>query len=226
MAGYTYKLYYFDIQGKGEPIRLFCHYAGLPLEDIRLSREEFQQMKANGKLRFGQLPALEVIKEGQESVIITQCNSILRFLGKQVPIEFDHCYPKDDLKAAYVESILDQENDFTMGLGVSIYKERFGYGVLNDNKELLLTIRKSINDEVLPRHCQFFENLIIQGGTGWLAGGNGPSIAEFLFAPRLTWMFSGNQEGIDKTMLERYPNLKGMVDKFYALPSITAYYKK
>lgn len=32
------KLYYFDIKGKGEPIRLACTYAKIPLEDVRVKR--------------------------------------------------------------------------------------------------------------------------------------------------------------------------------------------
>ena len=48
------KLYYFDIAGKAEPIRLACKYAGLPLEDIRISRETFDEMKSDGTLRFSE----------------------------------------------------------------------------------------------------------------------------------------------------------------------------
>ena len=42
---FTPKLYYFDIPGKGEAIRLSCAYAHFPLVDVRPSREEFIQMK-------------------------------------------------------------------------------------------------------------------------------------------------------------------------------------
>ena len=42
------KLYYFDLAGKGECIRLACAYGGVELEDIRIpldNREKFEQMK-------------------------------------------------------------------------------------------------------------------------------------------------------------------------------------
>jgi glutathione S-transferase len=61
---------------------------------------------------------------------------------------------------------------------VSIYQERFGYAILNNNEELLATVRKSLNDEVLPRHLTFFETLLKDSESGWIAGGPSPSIAE------------------------------------------------
>lgn len=51
----TPKLYYFDIPGKAEAARLACQYANFPIEDVRLSREEFLAMKEAGKLPFGQV---------------------------------------------------------------------------------------------------------------------------------------------------------------------------
>ena len=40
------ELFYFDIPGKGEAIRLACAYANLPLKDTRFAnRDEFTAMK-------------------------------------------------------------------------------------------------------------------------------------------------------------------------------------
>lgn len=39
------KLYYFNIPGKGEAIRLACTYSGYAIEDIRVTRDEFLAMK-------------------------------------------------------------------------------------------------------------------------------------------------------------------------------------
>ena len=50
------KLMYFDIKGKGEPIRLALRYLGLPFEDYRFKdRSDFMEMKTSGKLMFGQV---------------------------------------------------------------------------------------------------------------------------------------------------------------------------
>jgi glutathione S-transferase len=53
------KLWYFDMYGRAEPIRLMLTYLEAPFEDIRLSREEFGKLKAEGFFEFGQVPAAE-----------------------------------------------------------------------------------------------------------------------------------------------------------------------
>lgn len=41
----TYKLRYFDLRGLGEGARLLFHYAGVPFEDERLSKNEWETFK-------------------------------------------------------------------------------------------------------------------------------------------------------------------------------------
>lgn len=54
------KLYYFDGYGRAESIRMLLSHAKQEFEDIRLSKEEFAPLKAEGKFEFGQLPGLEI----------------------------------------------------------------------------------------------------------------------------------------------------------------------
>ena len=39
------RLYYFDVAGKAEALRLACVQAGLAFEDVRLSREQFRALQ-------------------------------------------------------------------------------------------------------------------------------------------------------------------------------------
>ena len=50
------KLYYFNIYGKAEPIRMLLSYAKVPFEDCRLEKEEFAKMKKEGHFPGGQVP--------------------------------------------------------------------------------------------------------------------------------------------------------------------------
>jgi glutathione S-transferase len=72
------KLYYFDLPGKGEAIRLACAHSGFALEDVRLSRAEFIAKKERGELPFGQVPVLEL----SEGVCLSQSAAIMRYIGE------------------------------------------------------------------------------------------------------------------------------------------------
>jgi glutathione S-transferase len=217
------ELFYFDIAGKGEPIRLACAYAGLPLKDTRLSREEFTAMKESGELKYGQVPALKV----GGNTVINQSASIMRYLGRVATP--DVLYPQDPLAAAFVDSIVDQEVDLFAGLSVSRYTTRFGFSILNDESEgggeLKMKVRKELNDEVLPRHLANFEKLMANSSTGWIGNTTHPSIADFILVPRLQWLMD-HGEGISERILAPYPKLVAMMERLMNLDAVTAYYKE
>ncbi|NQV86040.1 MAG: glutathione S-transferase, partial [Woeseiaceae bacterium] len=55
----SYKLSYFDFNGgRGEPVRIAFHAAGIEFEDNRLSFPEFGAMRQS--TRFNSLPVLEI----------------------------------------------------------------------------------------------------------------------------------------------------------------------
>ena len=145
----------------------------------------------------------------------------MRYLGKLCG-----AYPSCPLQAAYIDAILDAENDLFTGLVVSRYQARFGFGCLGleENKALLANIRKDLNEIVLPRHLTFLEKLIASSATGWIANTEEPSIADFVLMPRLKWLAAGINDGISKEILAPYPKLTSMTMKLRSLPSITKYY--
>ena len=51
---------YFQVYAKGEPIKMALWKAGVDFEDNRFTPEEWQALKASGKLPFGQVPILEL----------------------------------------------------------------------------------------------------------------------------------------------------------------------
>lgn len=210
------KLMYFDIKGKAEGIRLALAYAGLPFEDYRFQdRAEFMEKKQSGELPYGQVPALFV--DGQ---VLVQTNAILRFIGKKA--ETSTLYPTDPLLAAKVDAILDQEADMFCGLTVSKYKERFGFGFLGkpDNEGILRETQQALNDEILPRHLSFFEKLLGSSSSGWLAGTEQPSIADFCLAPRIESLQGLSNDGISPDILTAYPRILAFLAKFKALPAV------
>ena len=220
------ELLYFDIQGKGEAIRLLCAGAGLELKDTRLNYERFMAMKFDGTLAYGQVPCLLVrSKDTGKTAKLVQSAAITRFVGK---LAGDAFYPSGDpIKAAQIDGIIDADNDIFFGITACRYKGRFGLNFLQDpeHKPLLDSTYAAIDKEIVPRHLGNLQRLLEDGGTSWLAGTAEPSICDFYLAPRILWLKS-DLEGISPNILEPFERLSKWLDDFYALPAVTAYYDK
>lgn len=79
---------------------------------------------------------------------------------------------------------------------------------------------------MLPRHLESFEKLLADSPSGWVAGGEKPSIADFILVPRLEWLVEpGTNEGISTTLLDGYPKIKAMMKQFMELPAVVKYYE-
>lgn len=214
------KLYYFDIVGKGEPIRLLCAYGGLELEDYRFeSRHVFNEMKKKGEFPFGQVPLLEVDGGDGKKVGLVQSGAILRYLGRLAG-----SYPEDDpLLAAKIDAILAQENDAFTGSTVVTYGPRFGI-TLDD--EAVSQSEKLIAEEVTPRHLKAVEKLLEDSSTGWLAGTEEPSPADFVWYVRLAVYMPSQPRFFPEKLVsfEDFPKIKAFVEKFAGLDAINEYY--
>jgi len=94
-------LSYFPVYGRGEAIRLAFAFAKVPLEDVVVTGAELPELKATGKLPFGQLPVLEYNGE-----VLAQSIAILRFVSQKFGL-----YPTDPKQAYVVEAVVDQRQD-------------------------------------------------------------------------------------------------------------------
>lgn len=213
------KLYYFDIKGKGEPIRLLCAYAGLELEDHRLiTRDEFLAMKEGTRLPFGQVPMLEV--DGKHALV--QTCAILRYLGKLTGL-----YPNgagdDLLQAAKIDAAMDQEADAFAGVTALTYSVRVGLDIDPEAREKSFAL---INQETLPGHLRNIEKMLHASSTGWIAGTDEPSPADFLWACQLESLPLKKELSPKIQTLEDFPKCKALMDKFFSLEAIVEYRAK
>ena len=53
------KIYYYDIFGRAESIRMILSHAKVHLEEVKINGEKLADMKVFGVLEFGQVPLLE-----------------------------------------------------------------------------------------------------------------------------------------------------------------------
>jgi len=94
-------LSYFPVYGRGEAIRLAFAFAKVPLEEVVVTGAQMPELKAAGKLPFGQLPILEYNGE-----VLAQSIAILRFVCQKFGL-----YPTDPKQAYVVEAVVDQRQD-------------------------------------------------------------------------------------------------------------------
>eukprot|EP01124_Arcella_intermedia_P024513 TRINITY_DN4148_c0_g2_i2.p1 TRINITY_DN4148_c0_g2~~TRINITY_DN4148_c0_g2_i2.p1 ORF type:complete len:201 (-),score=56.92 TRINITY_DN4148_c0_g2_i2:304-906(-) len=100
MASPTYKLHYFDMPGRGEPIRLAFRIGGIPFEDCRISFPDWAQKKHT--FPFGTVPVLEV--DGKN---LCNSNTILQYAGKVAGLG-----PADLFSIAKVDEFLSVIEDY------------------------------------------------------------------------------------------------------------------
>src|SRR5690606_21458026 len=96
------KLYYFDIYGRAEAIRMLLNHAKVAFDDVKIDGEKLQELKASGVLEFDQVPMLE--HEGKH---LAQSWSILRYVGKLYGY-----YPEDAELSWRVDSTIDAVEDY------------------------------------------------------------------------------------------------------------------
>uniref|UniRef100_A0A7R9TDG6 Glutathione transferase n=1 Tax=Prasinoderma coloniale TaxID=156133 RepID=A0A7R9TDG6_9VIRI len=213
------ELEYFDVEAKGEPIRLLAAHLGLELKDTRMRRAEFMANKEAGKYPFGQVPLLIASLPGGEERI-AQTNAIARYLCR-----LRGAHPHAAEAAAEVDALLDYEHDATKGLMIVKYGDRFGIKLTDSQKEIAL---KTWYDSVLPLHLQHLEAYVAKSRTGWLANTPYPTAADFVWACQLRDLLSraaAQRYGQDCGSLRAAaPMVCSFIEKFYSLPSVVAYY--
>jgi len=210
------KLYYFDLKGKGESIRLICAYGGLKLEDYRFTtRDEFLAMKESSRLPFGQVPMLEV--DGKLAMV--QSTAIMRYLGK-----LSGLYPTSDhILAQRVDAVMEQAADVFMASTVLTYGLRYAIDLSPEAKEKSF---EYYNETILPCHLRKVELYLESSASGWMAGTAEPSTADFVWYCSLMNMADKKEISEKNKSLEDFPKLKAFVAKFASLEEIKEYYKE
>ncbi|KAI1699837.1 glutathione S-transferase [Ditylenchus destructor] len=107
-----YKLYYFDIRGRGELLRLLLYYLEEPFEDFRVSKQDWTAVYKK-KMPYGHIPVLEFAETGQ---LLADSYAISRYIAKKHGLA-----GKDDWEQAKVDEFANFHNDVTMRFYIYIY---------------------------------------------------------------------------------------------------------
>ena len=101
----SYKLYYFNLRGRAELVRLIFAYAGVEYEDVRFDRNTEWPTIYKNKMPFGQCPVLEV-----DGKMLAQSNTIGRYLARKFGLA-----GKDEWEQAQVDMYADCIMDLRTG---------------------------------------------------------------------------------------------------------------
>jgi glutathione S-transferase len=198
-----YKLTYFDFDGgRGEPIRIALHAAGIAFEDNRLTFAQFSEMRQGTP--FNSLPVFEI-----DGAAVTQSNAICRYVGKLAGL-----YPADDLQALYCDEVLDAQEDLSQRIGPT-----FGL----KGEELRLA-REKLVQGWMSIYLRGLEQLLVRGGGKYFAN-DGLTVADLKTFVQTRWLRSGSLDHVPADLVQNLaPGLAEHQERVAKDPRVLAYY--
>jgi glutathione S-transferase len=199
----NYKLTYFDFDGgRGEPIRIALHAAGIEFEDHRISFEEF--IKTRPEMRFTCAPTLEI-----GDVVVTQSNGILRYVGKLAGL-----YPEDPMQALYADEAMGAVEDMLHQLVTT-------FGLEGDE---LKAARAKLADGWLTIFIEGLGEILERGGNEYFAD-NRLSVADLKVYVQMKSIRSGHLDHVPADLVDRLaPNLAEHADRIDNESIVKSYY--
>ncbi len=198
-----FKLTYFDFNGgRGEPIRIAFHAAGVDFEDHRISFDEF--MKTRGDMRFTCSPELEV-----DGVIVTQSNSMLRYVGKMAGL-----YPEDDLQALFCDEAMGAVEDL-------LHHIVHTFGLEGDE---LKAAREKLSDGWISVIVKGLAEILQRGGGEYFAD-NKLTVADLKVYMQIRSLRAGTLDHVPTDLVDKLaPSLAAHEERIGNDPIVTAYY--
>jgi len=183
---------YFPFEGpRAGPIRDAFKIGKIDFEDVRVPPQEFQTThKATAP--FGAVPTLKI---GEK--IISQNNSILRYVGKQTGL-----YPTDGYHALLADEICDAVEDFvSFILGPTMRVD-------NEKKK---EMRVEIANKSGPQWFGQVEKVLERNGCSkehvFVTGSDKMSVGDLKLYHLIAWLKSGMLDHIPTTISDAYPHI-------------------
>lgn len=198
-----YKLIYFDMDGgRGEPLRIAFHAAGIDFDDHRVAFPAFQEIKKD--LPFGCLPVLEI-----DGVAVTQSNAIARYIGR-----IGGLYPEDALQALYCDEAMDVIEDISHYLGPTFRLEG----------EALKAAREQVVEQRLSVFLPGLAKLLARGGGEYFAD-HRLTVADLKVFVQTRWFRGGKLDHIPADLVDSVaPALAEHQARIEREPAVVNYY--
>ncbi|GMT31218.1 hypothetical protein PFISCL1PPCAC_22515, partial [Pristionchus fissidentatus] len=202
----TYKLYYFPLRGRGEPIRQLLKLAGQSFEDFRINPEEWSGVKPD--MPLGQVPVLEV----DGSTKLAQTMTILRYIANRHGLAGKT--PEDSAKLDMIaESVQEMINS----------PQIFNWALIVLGKYSDITTDEAKKDffkyKVTPELEAFapkIERFLLANGNNGLFMGDAETWVDVFAAET----FSKFLDFGDANCLDAFPHIKDLIARVHANPII------
>ncbi len=200
-----YKLTYFDFDGgRGEPIRIAFHAAGIEFEDDRISFEKFVETRDTARFRC--VPVLAI-----DGVEVTQSNAMNRYIGRMAGL-----YPENDLQALYCDEAMEAVEDL-------LHHVVHTFGLEGDE---LKSAREQLVDGWITTYIKGFADLLARGGGEYVAD-NRFTMGDLKIALQVRSLRSGTLDHVPADLVDRLaPALAEHQARIEAEPQVVAYYSR
>lgn len=199
------KLTYFDLHGgRAEPARLAMAIGGVAFEDHRLTFPEFAEVRKTTP--FGQVPVLHV-----DGVQVTQCDAILRYVGKIAGL-----YPTDPFQALLCDEVTCVVEDASVKMGPSSR-------MTGDEQK---QARTALVNGSMPVYLAWLQNQLLAHGGQYFAD-NRLTVADLKVFVDVRSLNSGRLDHVPTDLVEKVaPLLNAHLQRIAQTPAVVQYYAK
>ena len=204
-----YKLFYFPIPGKAEACRVVLSLSNITWEDVEINGEEYAQMKNNGDFPWGMVPILQT-PDGT----LAESSAILRYIGIQAGLAM-----MDPFQSAKVDEFIDAIEPLSSALSGT-------FRIEDEDERIRLRQAIFAVDGEGTKNLKLLQEKVAESTTGWVTSSENMNIADIKLFTELFGLFSGNFDGVDKSILADYPGLLEYHDIVANEPRIKSHYAK
>ena len=193
-----FKLYYFELYARAEPIRMMLHKGGADWEDVIKKGDDWKAFKPT--IPGGQMPILELA----DGTMLGQSKAIAKLIGRKYGF-----YPEDPMLAYKSDAVCDYLEDRVMEFVGPAF-------CAPEDKEAKM---KVVFEEAFPKLMKNLDSFIPEAG--WITGDK-MCVADFqlgnLYGSLMTNPKGryGIEDGKWKEALEQYPKFNAYGQRFNA----------
>lgn len=198
----TYKLTYFNLKARAEPTRYLFALAGVEFEDVRISDEEWQKLKASEFAPLKQIPILEM--DGEK---LYQSHAIHYFVAEETGF-----LGTSAIERGKILAIVETCRDLSLKLAESKFEKD------ETRKEEL---KKGLH-ETIPKYTAFFESQLNQNKeSDWFVA------KKVSLADVMVFNFFVDKMGLGlNAPFHNFPVMKGFIKRFADIPEIKTWIEK